>query len=216
MRSSSSSRPQPQPLGLQQPTVRRAAPCSPPNPWDGGEDPPRSAPAGPCPPCCCTPPRSCPTPGGTACPAARSSSWRIRSRAPHICRSPSVCRAATWLGRGGPAGAEGSSGLGRDGARAELGARLMGAQGPAEGSGRAGRAEGKGSEAGVAAGSGGSRSTAPRPQARLQTPETAREARRPFAIRPSHNGSGSHASSPARCVRVGCVVCQLALRASIG
>lgn len=86
------------------------------NHWDEkGRPPPRprSAPApvpdarraGPgrrrSPPCCYTPPRSCPAPDGTACPAGRSSSWRTRSRAPHTCKSPSASRAATWLGRGG-------------------------------------------------------------------------------------------------------------------
>lgn len=63
-----------------------------------------------CPPCCCTPLRSSPAPGGTACRAGRSSSWRTRSRAPHICRSPSASRAATWLGRGAAGLARGASG----------------------------------------------------------------------------------------------------------
>lgn len=63
--------------------------------------------------------------------------------------------------------------------------------GPTEGSGTAKRAGGEQergrpgrSEAGEVAGSGGGRSTARRPQARLQTPAAAGAARWPFGIRP--------------------------------
>lgn len=63
--------------------------------------------------------------------------------------------------------------------------------GPTEGSGMAKRAGGEEeggrpgcSDAGEVTGSGGGRSTAPRPQARLQTPAAAGAARRPFGIRP--------------------------------
>lgn len=93
--------------------------------------------------------------------------------------------------------------------------------GPAEGSGMAKRAGGEEerrrpgrSDAAEVAGSGGGRRTAPRPQARLQTPAAAGAGRLGFS--PSHNGNGSHAGSPALWVRVGCIACHLELRASIG
>lgn len=101
-----------------------------------GRADPCSAPIPAHPPCCCTPPRSSPAPGGTACRAGRSSSWRTRSRAPHTCRSPSASRAATWLGRGGrragprePAGTPGRGGPGGGTGRGEAQA------GPGTGSG---------------------------------------------------------------------------------
>lgn len=82
------------------------------------------------PPCCCTPPRSCPAPGESACPAARSSSWRTQSRALHICRSPFVCRAGTWWRLGRRAGRRGS-GLGHEkGGEPGLGPRIRGEAGP--------------------------------------------------------------------------------------
>lgn len=94
--------------------------------WGLGSGPER-APPGPAPrqpgseplpgpPCCCTPPRSCPAPGESACRAARSSSWRRRSRALHTCRSPSVCRAGTWWRRRGRSADRDGSGLRRAGA----------------------------------------------------------------------------------------------------
>lgn len=88
------------------------------------------------PPCCCTPPRSCPAPGESACRAARSSSWRRQSRALHICRSPSVCRAGTWWRLGRKAGRRGG-GLGHEtGGEPGLGQRVREEAGP----GRAGTA----------------------------------------------------------------------------
>lgn len=92
----------------------------------------------PGPPCCCTPPRSCPAPGESACQAARSSSWRRRSRALHTYRSPSVCRAGTWwLRRGRSAGPVGS-GMRRAGRESgeEPG---LGPKGPKRGGARVGR-----------------------------------------------------------------------------
>lgn len=130
----------------------REAPPAHLHPGIGGPTPALSQPL--CPPCCCTPLRSSPAPGGTACRAGRSSSWRTRSKAPHICRSPSASRAATWLGRGGrgpgpgnlrrgPAGANGEAERGeaqrgpRDGERRRHGTAPW-VSGSGEGSARLG------------------------------------------------------------------------------
>lgn len=107
---------------------RKGAPgCSPP----AGSDP------RPGPPCCCTPPRSCPAPGESACPAARSSSWRRRSRVLHTCRSPSVCRAGTWWRRRGRSTGQDDRGLPRAGceAGAEPGLGPRGQKGGGAGAG---------------------------------------------------------------------------------
>jgi hypothetical protein len=85
----------------------------------------------PGPPCCCIPPRSCPAPGESVYRAARSSSWRRRSRALHTCKSPSVCRAGTWWRLGRRAGRSGS-GLRRAG-RESGGKPSLGPRGPKEG-----------------------------------------------------------------------------------
>lgn len=100
----------------------------------------------PGPPCCCTPPRSCPAPGESACRAARSSSWRRRSKALHTYRSPSVCRAGTWWRRPGRSAGRDDSELLRAGRESdrEPGRRLRGPKGGGAGAGRDGLARKRG------------------------------------------------------------------------
>lgn len=92
----------------------------------------------PGPPCCCTPPRSCPAPDESACRAARSSSWRRRSRALHTCRFPSVCRAGTWWRRRVRSAGRVRSGLRRAG-RESGREPSLGPRGPKGGGAGAGR-----------------------------------------------------------------------------